>query len=135
MKPMANLVIFACAGLLVGCAASIPPPPQLIYARQAYARWSASPAAQLVSADVRKARAALAEAEESFCDNPLSYRTQRLTNLAFHEAKRLEALVTSSADNAATAKSNRYPQSDKTQILMINEKVDDPGRKGVLIDR
>jgi hypothetical protein len=113
MKPRIFLVIIACAGLLIGCAATIPTPPELMNARQAYAHASASPATQLVPAELDKAREALARAERAFLDNPESYHTQGLANLAYREAKLVEALGVTASDNAAIGEANRRLPSTK----------------------
>jgi hypothetical protein len=111
------LIIIVCAGLLAGCAASIPAPRELINARQAFAHASASPATQLVPAELHKARVALARAEKAFLENPQSYRTQGLANLAYREAKLVEALGVTASDDAFTAEANRQLPSTKTDIM------------------
>jgi outer membrane protein OmpA-like peptidoglycan-associated protein len=116
MKPTTYLVIIACAGLLVGCAASVPPT-ELIKARQAYAHASAGQAAQLVPAELHKAQAALAIAEKSFQDDPKSFRTRDLAYVADRTAKLAEALATTAAENAATAKANKEYQTTQTEIV------------------
>ena len=115
MKPITFLIIIACGGLLVGCAASILPA-ELMDARQAYAHASASPATQLVPANLRKAREALAQAEKSFQDDPKSYRTRDLAILAYREAKEAETLGVIAADTAVTAQPNKDSQATKTGI-------------------
>ena len=116
MKPMTHLIILACAGLLVGCAASIPPT-ELIEARQAYQHASAGQAAQLVPAELHKAQEALAIAEKSFRDDPKSFRTRDLAYVADRKAKMAEALATTVAGNAATAKANMDYQATQTTIV------------------
>lgn len=116
MKPITYLIIIACAGLLVGCAASAPPA-ELINARQAYQRASAGQAAQLVPAELHKAQAALAIAEKSFQDDPKSFRTRDLAYVADRKAKMAEALATTAAGNAATAKANKDLQATQSEIV------------------
>jgi outer membrane protein OmpA-like peptidoglycan-associated protein len=116
MKPIAYLISIAFAGLIVGCAASIPPP-ELVNARQAYQRASAGQAAQLVPAELHKAQAALAIAEKSFQDDPKSFRTRDLAYVADRKAKMAEALATTTAGNAATAKANKDLQATQTEIV------------------
>ncbi len=116
MKPIAYLLTIACAGLLVGCAASVPPP-ELINARQAFQRASVGQAAQLVPAELHKAQAALAVAEKSFQDDPKSFRTRDLAYVADRKAKMAEALATTAAGNAATAKANKDLQATQTEIV------------------
>ena len=116
MKPVTFLIIIASVGLLAGCAASIPPP-ELVNARQAYERASAGQAAQLVPAELHKAQEALAIAEKSFKDDPESFRTRDLAYVADSKAKLAEALATTAAENAATAKANKDYQATQTEIV------------------
>ena len=116
MKSTPYLVGIACAGLLLGCAASIPPT-ELIDARQAYQHASSSQAAQLVPAELHKAQLALAAAEKSFKDEPKSFRTRDLAYVADRKAKMAEALATTAVENAATAKANTEFQVTQTAIV------------------
>lgn len=115
MKPITYLII-VCAGLLVGCAASIPPT-ELINARQAYQQASTGQAAQLVPAELHKAQAALEIAEKSFQNEPESFRTRDLAYVADRKAKMAEALATTAAGNATTAKANKEYQTAQTEIV------------------
>lgn len=116
MKPITYLIIIVYTGLLVGCAASIPPK-ELINARLAYQQASTGQAAQLVPAELHKAQAALAIAEKSFQDDPESFRTQDLAYVADRKAKIAEALATTVAEKAATEKANKDYQATQTEIL------------------
>jgi len=116
MKPVTFLIIIASVGLLAGCAASIPPP-ELVNARQAYERASAGKAAQLAPAELHKAQEALAIAEKSFKDDPESFRTRDLAYVADRKAKLAEAIATTAAENAATAKANKDYQATQTEIV------------------
>ncbi len=116
MKPSIYVLHLAAAGLLAGCAASVPPA-ELVNARQAYAHASASQAAELVPAELHKAQASLAEAEKSFADDPSSFRTRDLAYVADRKAKLAEALSVTAAGNAATAKANKDFQSAQTEIV------------------
>ncbi len=111
-----TIIIVACAGLLVGCAASVPPT-ELINARQAYQLASTGQAAQLVPAELHKAKEALAIAEKSFQDDPKSFRTRDLAYIADRKAKMAEALATTAAGNATTAKANKDYQAAQTEIV------------------
>jgi outer membrane protein OmpA-like peptidoglycan-associated protein len=115
MKPTAYLIIIACAGLLVGCATA--PPAELINARQAYQQASAGQAAQLVPAELHKAQEALAIAEQAFRDDPKSFRTRDLAYIADRKAKMAEALATTVAENATTAKANKDYQATQAEIV------------------
>jgi hypothetical protein len=66
---------------------------------------------------LRKAQAALAQAEKSFRDNPKSYRTQGLASLAYREAKIAEELANTAAGNAATAKTDKDSQSTTPEFV------------------
>jgi hypothetical protein len=77
---------------------------ELSGARQAYARASASPGAQLVPAELRKARDALAQAEAFQREQPGSRQARELGVLAYREARIAEALVGLAFDNAVSAK-------------------------------
>jgi hypothetical protein len=112
MKSITSLVIVACAGLLVGCAATLPPT-ELVEARQAYQQASAGQAAQLVPAEVHKAKEALDLAEKSFLDDPKSFQTKDLAYVANRKAKMAEALATTVAENAIAAKAAK--ELEKTQ--------------------
>jgi outer membrane protein OmpA-like peptidoglycan-associated protein len=118
MKLTTYILIVACAGLLVGCAASLPPT-ELINARQAYQHASMGQAAQLVPAELHKAQEALAIAEKSFQDDPKSFRTRDLAYLADRKAKMAEALATTAAGNAATAKASKDLQETQTEIVKV----------------
>lgn len=87
MNAIHFLIGFASAGLITGCAANIPAPAELNDARQAYARASVSPAAQLIPENLYRAREALVRAEQSFLDNPRSDRTRILATIAHREAR------------------------------------------------
>jgi len=115
MKNIIYLFIIAIAGLLVDCASV--PPAELINARQAYQHASMSQAATLVPADLHKAQVALEIAEKSFKDDPNSFQTRDLSYVADRKSKTAEALATTAAENAATAKANLDYQATQTQIL------------------
>jgi outer membrane protein OmpA-like peptidoglycan-associated protein len=86
-------------------------------ARQAYQHASAGPAAQLVPSELHKAQVALSIAEKSFQDDPKSFRTRDLAYIADRKAKMAEALATTAAGNAATAKANKDYQSTQAEIV------------------
>jgi len=115
MKPITSLIIIVCAGLLFGCATV--PPPELVNARQAYEKAINGPAAQLVPAELHKARVALTTAEKSFQDDPKSIRTRDLAYVADRKAKMAEALAVTAAGNTATAKANKDYQATQTEIM------------------
>jgi outer membrane protein OmpA-like peptidoglycan-associated protein len=114
MKTITYLII-VCTGLLVGCAHM--PPKELINARQAYQDANAGQAGQLVPAELHKALVALNIAEKSFQDDPTSFRTRDLAYIADRKAKMAEALATTAAGNAATAKANKDYQATQSEIV------------------
>lgn len=110
-----TLVAVACAGLLVGCAGSIPPT-ELIDARQAYQHATVGLAARLMPAELYKAQEALAAAEDSFREFPTSTRTRDLAYVAERKARLAEALASSADRKAATLKAKRDYQATLTAI-------------------
>ena len=118
MKPIGYFAVIACAGFLVGCAATVPPP-ELIEARRAYEHASTGQAAQLVPAELHKAQEALGIAEKSFLADPKSFRTRDLAYIADRKAKMAEALATTSAENTAAAKAAK--DLEKTQAEITNK--------------
>jgi len=116
MKPVPCLIVIACFGLLVGCAANIPPP-ELADARQAYSHASATPTSRLVPVELREAREALIRAEESFRDDGISNRTLDLAALAYRKAKLVAALGVIASDSTVAAGARKDIQSTKTEIM------------------
>ena len=115
MKPMVSLMLIACAGLLVSCAATIPT--ELINARQAYQNASAGPAAQLVPAELHKAQEALAQAEKSFLSDPHSYHTRDLAYVAERKANIAEARAAIASAQGSTAQANKDFQATQGDIM------------------
>ncbi len=116
MKSIIYLTAIVFAGLLVSCAASVPPS-ELIKARQAYEHASTGQAAQLVPAELHKAKVALDTAEQSFLTDPESYRTRDLAYIADRKAKIAEALAATTASNASIVKSGKDYQTTQTDIM------------------
>jgi hypothetical protein len=123
MKPTSSLIIALCAGLLAGCAASVPPT-EFVNARQAYQHATAGQSALLVPAELHKAQEALAIAEKSFLDEPQSFCTRDLAYVADRKAKMAEALATIAAGNATTAKANKDYQAAQTEIVNCPQRSD-----------
>jgi outer membrane protein OmpA-like peptidoglycan-associated protein len=101
--------------MLAGCAAS-KPPAELINARQAYERASMGQAAQLVPAELHKAKEALTLAEKSFLAEPKSFRTRDLAYVADRKAKLAEAFASAAVENAATAKAAKDLAATQAEI-------------------
>lgn len=97
------LKVCVCAGVLNGCAATIPLPAELISARQAYAHASMNPGASLVPTDLQRARDALGRAEQSYRDDPSSHRTRDLADHAGREARIAELNASTASDSASAA--------------------------------
>ncbi len=119
MKTFKYFIISAFALLLVSCAASTPPK-ELLDARQAYQQASTGQAAQLVPAEVHKAKVALDIAEKSFMDEPESYRTKDLSYIADRKAKTAEALAITVAEKGIVIKANKEYQTTQTEIMKNN---------------
>lgn len=124
MKPYIYLTIIACAGMLAGCAASIPPA-ELVNARKAYRRASAGQAARLVRAELQNARIALAVAERSFQEDPASFRTRDLASAADLKARMADSAATTAVGNLLAAKANREFRATQAEILKNTR--EDPG--------
>jgi outer membrane protein OmpA-like peptidoglycan-associated protein len=116
MKTIKYFIIIIFAGMLFGCATSLPPN-ELINARAAYLQASNGQAAQLVPAELHKAKIALEQAEKSFVDNPESFVTTDLAYIADRKAKTTEALAITVAENAKTVKAKKDYELTQNQIL------------------
>ena len=116
MKLMTFLVSMIGAGLIAGCAATLPPP-ELVNARQAFQHASTGQAAQLVPAELHKAQTALDAAEKAFQRDPKSYLARDLAYIADRKAKMAEALATTAAGNTATAKANKDYQEVQGAVV------------------
>ena len=116
MKHRTCLVIVACAVLLAGCAASMPPT-ELISARQAYEHASAGKAAELVPEEFRTAHEALVMAEKSFRNDPKSFLTRDLAYLAYRKAALAAALAITASDSVVTGGASKDLRSAKTEIV------------------
>jgi outer membrane protein OmpA-like peptidoglycan-associated protein len=116
MKPITYIIVLIFIGLLAGCAANIPPS-ELISARQSYQKASTGQAAQLVPAELHKAKVALDLAEQSFLDEPESFRTSDLAYIADRKAKIAEALAVTVASNEAMTKADKDYQTIQAEIM------------------
>ncbi len=115
MTLLRTFVALAFAGLLVGCAATLPPA-ELIDARQAYQHATVGLAATLMPAELYRAKEALAAAERSFQESPSSASTRDLAYVARRKAMLAEVLASSAARKAATLKAKRDYQATLTAI-------------------
>jgi len=80
-KPSKTSLIFGMALTVVGCATASPGP-ELTTARASYARASSGPAAQLLPAELHKAKIVLEAAEKSFADEENSPKSVDLAYIA-----------------------------------------------------
>lgn len=103
MKTNRLLFLAACAGVLGGCAATLPS--ELVNAREAYRRASTGPAAQVSPAEVHVAAVALAKAEKSFVDNEGSYQTRDLAYVAQRKAELAEVTASIATEQKSQAAS------------------------------
>ena len=118
MKNIKYLIIIIFAGMLFGCAASLPPS-ELVNARSAYLHASNGQAAELVPAELHKAKIALELAEKSFLDKPESFVTKDLAYIADRKAKTTEALAITVAENAKTVQAKKDYELTQNEILKI----------------
>ena len=115
MKPIKALMLIACAGFLVSCATTAPT--ELVNARQAYQKASAGPAARLTPAELHKAAEALAQAEQSFLNDPHSYHTRDLAYVAERKANLAEARADIAYAQRSTARANKDFQATQGDIM------------------
>lgn len=99
---------------LAGCAHA--PPPELVSARNTYARASSGPAAKVVPAELHKARVALETANTAFTDEPDSQRARDLAYVAERKAQLAEALATVQLDADAKAKADKEFQKQQNAM-------------------
>ena len=117
MKTNTLAFAVACVGILSSCAATVPI--ELVSAREAYRRASSGPAAQVAPAELHVANLALAQAEQSFQNNPRSYQTRDLA----YVAERKSELATATASIINEKKNENQAQKDyqATQGAMVTE--------------
>lgn len=116
MKLIRYLTITTIAAIIISCSASAPPQ-ELVNAREAYQQASNGQAAQLVPAELHKAKVALDEAEKSFQEEPNSFITRDLAYIADRKAKIAVGLAGSAAEKAATVKSKKAYETAQSDIL------------------
>jgi outer membrane protein OmpA-like peptidoglycan-associated protein len=103
MKTHSLLIAFLCAGVFASCATTAPT--ELVDAREAYRRASTGRAAQAAPAELHVANQALAEAEQSFLNNPDSYQTRDLAYVAQRKAQLAEATASIAIEQKSQAQS------------------------------
>jgi outer membrane protein OmpA-like peptidoglycan-associated protein len=118
--------LLPCAMLLLASACATVTPPELISARAAYARASAGPAAQLMPADLHKAKLVLDTAEANFSDEKGTQKTADLAYIAERTIQVVEtrariAVVDQSVAQSKQAYADKQVQiAKKTQAALIN---------------
>ena len=96
MKIDKLLTFVICAGLLAGCAATVPR--ELVNAREAYQRVSTGATAQVAPAELHIAHVALTKAEQSFQKNSGSFETRDLAYIAQRRAEIAEVTASISIE-------------------------------------
>jgi len=116
MKLIKYFITLAFTGLLISCSATMPPQ-ELVNARLAFQIASTGQAAQLVPAELHKAKTALDLAEKSFLDDPDSYLTRDLSYVADRKSKLAGALAVTFAENVATEKAKKDYEVIQAEIM------------------
>jgi outer membrane protein OmpA-like peptidoglycan-associated protein len=115
MKTLQFLILVTFVALFAGCATVAPN--ELVSARSAYQHASEGPAAQLVPAELHKAKEALVLAEQSFLKEPDSYKTKDLAYVAQRKSEQAGALGAMAADKASKDKADADFQKKQTEIV------------------
>lgn len=115
MKTISGVIILTFVAFFAACASMAPK--ELINARSAYQHASEGPAAQLAPAELHKAHAALAQAEESFQKEPDSYKAKDLAYVAQRKSELAGALGILAADKARKEKANADFQKKQTALV------------------
>lgn len=115
MKSYKLMIIVACAVIFGGCAATVPR--ELVSARKAYHRASTGEAAQVAPAEVHLANQALARAEQSFKENPESYRTRDLAYVAERKSQVAEATASIAIEKTRQALAKDDYQATQAEII------------------
>jgi outer membrane protein OmpA-like peptidoglycan-associated protein len=101
--------------LIVGCTTMAPK--ELIDARSAYESSAAGPAAQLAPAELHKAHESLLLAEQSFLQDPKSYKTKDLAYVAQRKAELAGAHGSIAADKKIKGDANADYSKKQTAIV------------------
>ncbi len=109
---IAGMVLIAAAGC-----ATVAPPVELTTARTAYARASSGPAAQLLPADLHKAKVVLDAAEASFADEKASQKTIDLAYIADRTIQTVEAQAQTALATQTVTKAKQDYQDKQGQVV------------------
>jgi outer membrane protein OmpA-like peptidoglycan-associated protein len=115
MKTIQFLILGTAVVFFAGCTTI--PPKELINARSAYQYACDGPAAQLVPAELHKAREALVLAEQSFQKEPDSFKTKDLAYVAQRKSELAGALGTMASDKASKESANADFQKKQTELV------------------
>ncbi|MEN6332575.1 MAG: OmpA family protein [Smithella sp.] len=115
MKTKQFFILLTMVAFFTGCASV--PPKELVDARSAYRIASEGPAEQLAPAELHKANEALLLAEESFRNDPDSYKTKDLAYAAQRKAELAGARGAMIADKGSKEKAEADFQKKQTQIV------------------
>lgn len=115
MKTKQFFILLTMVAFFTGCASM--PPKELVDARSAYRVASQGPAEQLAPAELHKAKKALILAEESFRNDPDSYKTKDLAYAAQRKAELAGARGAMAVDKSSKKKADATFQKEQTQIV------------------
>lgn len=115
-----TVLIVACAGLLGGCAATVPH--ELSDAREANLRASSGDAATVAPVELHKATEALLLAEAAFEDKPKSVQTRDLSYIALRKAEIAEATASVEIEKKRLAQARADLLSSQSEIAKIAQK-------------
>ncbi len=104
MKTSQGLILLAVIAIFAGCATA--PPKELVNARSAYQLAAQGPAQQLVPAELHKAHEALELAEQSFQNDPDSFKTKDLAYVAQRKSEQAGALGSIAANKGVKERAN-----------------------------
>jgi outer membrane protein OmpA-like peptidoglycan-associated protein len=115
MKTSNFLIAVICTGALSACATTVPI--ELVDAREAYRRASVGTAGQAAPAELHVANVALAEAEQSFQNDPDSYRTRDLAYIAQRKAQLAEATASIAIQKQKEAQAKNDFQATQGKVV------------------
>lgn len=115
MKTAQYGIMVMFVALSVGCASVAPN--ELVNARSAYQTASNGPAKQLAPAELHKARQALDQAEQSFQNDPDSYKTKDLAYVAQRKSQRAGAVGSIAASKNMKDAANADFLTQQTAIM------------------
>jgi outer membrane protein OmpA-like peptidoglycan-associated protein len=110
-----HLSLAVVGGLFSACATAVPP--ELVNARAAYGSASTGPAAQVAPAELHVASDALALAEQSFVQDPKSYRTTDLAYVAQRKAQLAEASAAITIQKGKEAQAKNDFQNAQSKVV------------------